>query len=36
MLQYRGTPGSKTGSAWVDWWGAGYGGLLGNVNEENT
>jgi hypothetical protein len=28
MPQYRGTPGPKSGSGWVEEWG-GYGGLLG-------
>jgi hypothetical protein len=29
MPQYRGTPGSKSGSGWVGEWERGYGRLLG-------
>jgi len=41
MPQYRGTPGSKSGSEWVGEWGRGrvwgtFGIVLENVNEENT
>jgi hypothetical protein len=40
MPQYRGTPGSRSGSGWVEESGeGGYGDFwdsIGNVNEENT
>jgi hypothetical protein len=43
MLQYRGTPGPRSGSGWVREWGEGRGEGMGdfwystgNVNEENT
>jgi hypothetical protein len=40
MPQYRGTPGPKNGSGWVEEWaGEGVGDFwdsIGNVNEINT
>ena len=39
MPQYRGTPGTKSGSRWVGEWGEGMGDFwdsIGNINEENT
>jgi hypothetical protein len=39
MLQYRGTPGPRRESGWVEELGEGMGDFwdsIGNVNEENT
>jgi hypothetical protein len=39
MPQYRGMPGSRSGSGWVEEWEEGMGDIwdsIGNVNEENT
>jgi hypothetical protein len=39
MPQYRGTPGPRSGSGWVEEWGEVMGDFwdsIGNVNEENT
>jgi hypothetical protein len=40
MPQYRGTPGPRSGSGWVEEWGREVIGdiwdSIGNVNEENT
>jgi hypothetical protein len=39
MPQYRGTPGPRSRSGWVEEWGEGMGDFwdsIGNVNEENT
>jgi hypothetical protein len=39
MPQYRGMPGPKSGSGWVEEWGEGMGDFwdsIENVNEENT
>ena len=39
MPQYRGMPGSRSGSGWIGEWGEDMGDFwdsTGNVNEENT
>jgi hypothetical protein len=36
MPQYRGTPGPRSGSGWVEEWVGDFWDSIGNVNEINT